>query len=72
MVQGLGPAMFTIERKSGTHWQPEIQRKTEFKAFVDARTKCMDTGQTYRVVNRDQGVECVITLDDCRKHFHAL
>jgi hypothetical protein len=32
----------------------------------------MATGQTYRVVNPDQGVECVITLDDCRKHFHAL
>ncbi len=72
MVRGLGLTMFTIERKSGIHWQPEIQRKTEFKAFVDARTKCMATGQTYRVVNPDQGVECVITLDDCRKHFHAL
>ena len=44
MVRGLGPTMFTIERKTGIHWQPEIQRKTEFKAFVDARTKCMATG----------------------------
>jgi hypothetical protein len=71
MVRELGQAMFTIERKAGAAWQPEIQRKTEFKAFVDARTKCMATGQTYRVVNQYQEVECVITLDDCRRHFHA-
>ncbi|WP_353291910.1 hypothetical protein [Synechococcus sp. M16CYN] len=63
--------MFIIERKSGTTWQPEIQRKTEFKAFIDARTKCMATGQTYRIVNHEREVECIITLDDCTRRFHT-
>ena len=61
--------MFSIERKTGAIWQPEVQRTTEFRAYLDARTKCMVTGHTYRVVNREQEIEFVITLDDCRKHF---
>ena len=46
--------MFSIERQTGAIWHPEVQRTTEFRAYLDARTKCMVTGHTYRVVNREQ------------------
>ena len=69
MMSVMGFSMFSIERKTGAIWQPEVQRTTEFRAYLDARTKCMVTGHTYRVVNREQEIEFVITLDDCRKHF---
>ncbi len=68
--------MYTIERLNDTSsemevWVPEIQYKTEFKAFVSARTKCMATGKTYRVFNtQSKDVQCVITLGDCRKMFN--
>ncbi|MAS28253.1 MAG: hypothetical protein CBD47_08145 [Synechococcus sp. TMED187] len=66
--------MFTIERLneswvSGEAWIPEIQYETEFKAFVCARTKCMATGRSYRVINPSHEVQCIITLEDCKKHF---
>ena len=69
--------MYTIERLNDTSserevWVPEIQYKTEFKAFVSARTKCMATGKTYRVFNtHSKNVQCVITLRDCKKMFNA-
>ena len=67
--------MYTIERLKDASseyevWVPEIQYKTEFKAFVSARTKCMATGETYRVFNtQSKAVQCVITLSDCKTMF---
>ena len=44
--------MYCIERKDNdSQWRREICFKTEFKAFVNARTKSMATLGTYRVVN---------------------
>ena len=57
--------MFTIERKSEEHWVPEIAYRTEIKAFVQARSRCMATGQTYRVVDREQDVAAVVTPEIC-------
>ena len=37
-------AMYTIERLVDQGWAREISFKTEFKAFINARTKCMATG----------------------------
>ena len=67
--------MYTIERLKDTLseyevWVPEIECKTEFKAFISARTKCMATGETYRVFNtQSNDVQCVITLSDCKTMF---
>ena len=48
--QDLG--MYCIERQdSDSQWKREMCFKTEFKAFVSARTKSMATLGTYRVVN---------------------
>lgn len=63
--------MFTIECLVDQGWRKEITYKTEFRAFLNARTKCMATGHTYRVVDRDRDVACVITLDDCKRQFNA-
>ena len=44
--------MFCIERQDpGGRWVKELCFKTEFKAFVSARTKSMATLRTYRIVN---------------------
>ena len=44
--------MYCIERQDDdAQWRREICFKTEFKAFVNARTKSMATLGTYRVVN---------------------
>jgi len=70
--------MFIIERlndpsRHREEWIPEIQCKTEFKAFLQARTKCMATGNTYRVFdNREKQVISLITLDQCKRHFGRL
>ena len=46
--------MYCIERQDDdAQWRREICFKTEFKAFVNARTKSMATLGTYRVVNSD-------------------
>ena len=60
--------MYTIEHLSEESWTPEVTRETEFKAFVDARTKCMATGKIYRVVDDKHNVRytifgCVTTFD---------
>ena len=65
-------AMHTIERLVDQGWAREISFKTEFKAFINARTKCMATGKTYRVINSDRTVVCVITLDDCKRQLRAI
>ena len=65
------PAMFTIECLIDQGWRKEITYKTEFRAFMNARTKCMATGRTYRVIDRDRDVACVITLEDCKRQFGA-
>lgn len=45
-------AVFCIERQDpGGTWVQELCFKTEFKAFVSARTKSMATLRTYRIVN---------------------
>ena len=68
--------MYTIERLNDTSserevWVQEIQYRTEFKAFVSARTKCMATGKTYRIFDTEsKNVQCVITLRDCKKMFN--
>jgi hypothetical protein len=64
-------AMYTIERMGEAGWTAEYECKTEFRAFINARTKCMATGHVYRVVNQDRDVECLITLDDCKRQFQA-
>jgi pyrroloquinoline quinone (PQQ) biosynthesis protein C len=64
-------AMYTIERLADQGWTKEITCNTEFKAFINARTKCMATGRIYRVINSCRQVECVITLDDCKRQFQA-
>ncbi|EAQ68770.1 hypothetical protein SynRCC2555_01124 [Synechococcus sp. WH 8101] len=71
MVQRSETAMFTIERMSPAGWTAEIECKTEFRAFLNARTKCMATGQVYRVITGDGDVACVITLEECRRQFQA-
>ena len=44
--------MYCIERLDhGGQWIQEICFKTEFKAFVNARTKSRATLKTYRVVH---------------------
>ena len=44
--------MYCIQRlDSGGQWIQEICFKTEFKAFVNARTKARATLRTYRVVH---------------------
>ena len=44
--------MYCIERlDTGGQWIQEICFKTEFKAFVSARTKSRATLRTYRIVN---------------------
>ena len=63
--------MYSIEHLSGDQWIREITLKTEFKAFINARTKCMATGRVYRVIDVDRAVICVITLDDCKRRFQA-
>ena len=45
-------SMYCIERQDNDcQWRREICFKTEFKAFVSARTKSMATLGTYRVVH---------------------
>jgi len=45
-------SVYCIERKDDdSQWRRELCFKTEFKAFVSARTKSMATLGTYRVVN---------------------
>ena len=63
--------MYTIERLADQGWTKEITCNTEFKAFINARTKCMATGRIYRVISSDRTVVCVITLDDCKLQFQA-
>ena len=43
--------MFSIERQTGAIWHPEVQRTTEFRAYLDARTKCMVTGHTLSLIH---------------------
>lgn len=44
--------MYCIERLNANgQWTKEICFKTEFKAFVNARTKSMATLSKYRIVN---------------------
>ncbi len=63
--------MYTIEHLSDESWTPEVTRETEFKAFVDARTKCMATGKIYRVVDDNHNVRYTITLDACKKQLFS-
>ena len=52
MFLTVGFLMYCIERlDSGGAWIQEICFKTEFKAFVNARTKSRATLKTYRVVH---------------------
>ena len=44
--------MFCVERSDGQEaWVKQQCFKTEFKAFVNARTKSLATLRTYRIVN---------------------
>ena len=63
--------MYTIERLADHDWTSEISFKTEFKAFINARTKCMATGKIYRVITSNRTVVSVITLDDCKRQLRA-
>lgn len=63
--------MYTIEHFSNDQWTPEVTRETEFKAFMDARTKCMATGNIYRIVDRNGSVKYTITLDACKNQLFS-
>lgn len=63
--------MFTIEQLVDQRWRRELSYKTEFKAFLNARTRCMASGNTYRVINSDLDVICLITLDGCKRQYGA-
>ena len=63
--------MYTIERLADHGWTSEISFKTEFKAFINARTKCMATGKIYRVITSNRTVVSVITSDDCKRQLRA-
>ena len=63
--------MFTIEQLVDQGWRRELSYKTEFKAFLNARTRCMASGNTYRVINSDLDVICLITLDGCKRQYGA-
>tara|TARA_B100000900_G_scaffold401844_1_gene406978 strand:+ start:561 stop:1004 length:444 start_codon:yes stop_codon:yes gene_type:complete len=63
--------MFTIERLVDQGWKRELSCQTEFKAFLNARTRCMASGNTYRVINSDLDVICLITLDGCKRQYGA-
>ena len=63
--------MFTIEQLVDQGWRRELSYKTEFKAFLNARTRCMASGNTYRVINSDLDVVCLITLDGCKRQYGA-
>ena len=55
--------LFCIERQDpGGLWVKELCFKTEFKAFVSARTKSMATLRTYRIVN-DSWNQVVAVVD---------
>ena len=46
--------MFCIQRKeTDGRWSQEVCYKTEFKAYVSARTKSLATLKTYRVINQE-------------------
>ena len=43
--------MYCVERDNGLdQWAREMCFRTEFKAFVHARTKSLATGNTYRIL----------------------
>ena len=43
--------MYCVERDNGPDlWAREMCFRTEFKAFVHARTKSLATGNTYRIL----------------------
>ena len=55
--------MFAVERLADRGWAREARFKTEFKAFINARSQCMATGETYRVISSYREVACVIKRD---------
>ena len=52
--------MFTVECLVDHGWTREARFKTEFKALINARSQCMATGETYRVISSFREVACVI------------
>ena len=58
--------MFVIERKADDTWVAEVAYRTELKAFVQARSRCMATGQTYRIVDNQQDIAAVVTPEICK------
>ena len=55
--------MFAVERLADRGWAREAHFKTEFKAFINARSQCMATGETYRVISSYREVAYVIKRD---------
>ena len=53
-IKGVGTrvrSMYCVERDNGPdQWARETCFRTEFKAFVHARTKSLATGNTYRIL----------------------
>ena len=48
--------VYCVERKEGPEkWVQEIRFKTEFKAFINARSKSLATLKTYRIMQRSPG-----------------
>ena len=58
--------MYCIERLDhGGQWIQEICFKTEFKAFVNARTKSRATLKTYRVVHATWNQVVTVVQGSC-------
>ena len=55
--------LFTVERLVDHGWTREVRFKTEFKALINARSQCIATGETYRVISSFREVAFVITRD---------
>ena len=65
--------MYCIERlDTGGQWIQEICFKTEFKAFVNARTKSRATLKTYRVVHATWNQVVTVVQGSAEPHCSGL
>ncbi|MAR05575.1 MAG: hypothetical protein CL862_00505 [Cyanobium sp. NAT70] len=53
--------MFNIEKLSDQGWALEGSHESQDSAFTHARAKSDTSGQTYRVINTERSVVCVLT-----------
>ena len=63
--------MFTIERKTSDGWVSVIAYKTELRAFLMARSQCLSTGETYRVLDHNGDVTSKVMFAECKRQLGA-